>query len=72
MKGIQWRMINFRWIWVFLEENTAKDSIRNEQEIMQTPPKVENSDAPPPQKKNLTRKLRQTPLSGVYPHCSQF
>ena len=22
--------------------------------------------------KNLTRKLRQTPLSGVYPHRSQF
>ena len=51
MKGIQWRMINFRWIWVFLEENTAKDSIRNEQEIMQTPPKMENSAPPPPKKR---------------------
>ena len=35
VKGIQWRMINFWWIWVFLKEKTAKDSIRKEQEIMQ-------------------------------------
>ena len=28
-------MINFWWLWVFLKEKTAKDSIRKEQEIMQ-------------------------------------
>ena len=44
VKGIQWRMINFWWIWVFLKENTAKDSIRKEQEIMQTPPNMENQE----------------------------
>ena len=35
VKGIQWIMINFRWIWLFLKVNTAKDWIRKEQEIMQ-------------------------------------
>ena len=28
-------MINFWWLWVFLKEKTAQDSIRKEQEIMQ-------------------------------------
>ena len=69
-EGHSWGMINFRWIWVFLKVKTANDSIRKEQEIMQTPPKMENSDHP---KKILTRKLTQTPLSrGIYPHRSQF
>ena len=39
-------MINFRFILVFLKEKTAKDPIRDEQEIMQTSPKMENSDPP--------------------------
>ena len=75
VKGIQWRMINFRWIWVFLKEKTANDSIHKEQEIMQTrqiwKTKREFGKTQTHQK-NLTRKLRQTPLSGVYPHRSQF
>ena len=35
LKGMQSRMIDFRWIWVFLKEKTAKFSIRREHEIMQ-------------------------------------
>ena len=33
------------------------------------PRQIWKTQTPP---KNLTRKLRQTPLSGVYPHRSQF